>query len=75
MLATPPPTAPDGLWVALHGDLTMTLSLAAGEISKTYERNSAISGPDKKLPGKFVPGNLPSLVAGTRNHLDLLLSA
>jgi hypothetical protein len=31
MLATPPPTAPDGLWVALHGDLAVTLSLAAGE--------------------------------------------
>jgi hypothetical protein len=58
---TPSADAPDGLDAQLYGELAAVL---------------AMGDPDKqKLPAVGVAGSQLSVVAGARNHLDLLLSA
>ena len=67
VVLTPDADAPDGLRVELYGDLAEILRL--GETGQTQLRRRANSGP----PGTDVPGSQLSVVAGARNHLDLLL--
>ena len=62
VVLTPVANAPDGIDAQLHGDLAGILAL-----SNNAERK-------QKLPADGVAGSLLSVVAGTRNHLDLLLS-
>jgi DNA invertase Pin-like site-specific DNA recombinase len=70
VVLTPDVSAPDRLRAELHGDLATILSLAS---SPSPERAIARSG-SANGPGTSVPGSLLSVVAGARNHLDLLLS-
>jgi site-specific DNA recombinase len=70
---TPDATAADGLRVELHGDLAMILSLAASPAPGGDHRGGS-RGQNEKLPRTFVLGSQLSVVAGTRNHLDLLLT-
>jgi DNA invertase Pin-like site-specific DNA recombinase len=65
IVLTPDSDALDGLSAELHGDLATILSLA--------EPAPTARAAHKKAPGTYVPGALLSVVAGTRNHLDLLL--
>jgi hypothetical protein len=63
IVLTPAAAAPGGLDAQLHGDLVAVLELSS-------------ENPDKqKLPGLGGPGSQLSVVAGERNHLDLLLCA
>jgi hypothetical protein len=67
---TPDATAPDGLRVELCGDLAEILSFAATDARKVPARVNAsgTKGDDGRVLG------VVSVVAGMRNHLDLLLS-
>jgi site-specific DNA recombinase len=63
VVLTPSAGAPDGLDTQLHRDLAAVLALSDENADK------------QKLPGLVGPGSQLSVVAGARNHLDLLLSA
>ena len=69
---TPDMDAPDGLQVELYGDLAEILRL--GETGQTHLRRRADRGPYSEPPGTGVLGGQLSVVAGARNHLDLLLT-
>jgi DNA invertase Pin-like site-specific DNA recombinase len=77
VVLTPDPEAPDGLRAELHGDLAMILSLAEAAAedagSDAGGAGKALKARNKKRPGTDVPGRKLSVVAGTRNQLDLLL--
>ncbi len=62
VVLTPLADAPDGIDAQLHGDLVAILALSNDD------------GHKQKLPAKGMAGSLLSVVAGARNHLDLLLS-
>jgi site-specific DNA recombinase len=61
VVLSPVASAPDGIDAQLHGDLAAILAL-----SSDGERK-------QKLPAMGVAGSQLSVVAGARNHLDLLL--
>jgi len=63
VVLTPAAGAPDGIEAQLHGDLAAILALSNGK------------GGKQKPPAKGLTGSQLSVVAGARNHLDLLLSA
>ena len=69
MVLTPDPTAPEGLTAELHGDLAQILILASEATGKP-RRGGGTKNPREQA---FSGGQL-SVVAGTRNHLDLLLT-
>jgi hypothetical protein len=72
-------TAPDGLAAELYGDLAMVLLLAE-RAAWEPEAAAAATGKlltlkHKKRPGTCVPGRQLTVVAGARNHLNLLFDA
>jgi hypothetical protein len=69
---TPDMDAPDRLRVELYGDLAEILRL--GETGQTQLRRRADRGQYSEPPGTGVLGGQLSVVAGARNHLDLLLT-
>jgi hypothetical protein len=69
VVLTPNPTAPDGLAAELHGDLAQILVLASEATGKPRRPG------DTKNPREHAfSGDQLSVVAGTRNCLDLLLT-
>ena len=62
VVLTPVADAPDGLDARLHGELAAVLALSDPETQKPPAAGAAV-------------GSQLSVVAGARNHLDLLLSA
>ena len=70
VVLTPDPMAPDGLAAELRGDLAEILALAAAPEAGTRRRKGTKNSPERVFAG----GQL-SVVAGARNHLDLLLTA
>jgi len=70
VVLTPDPAEPNGLRAELHGDLAMILS-TAGSAASTPKR--AAPGPRGAAQGGG-SSSLLSVVAGTRNRLDLLLT-
>jgi site-specific DNA recombinase len=62
VVLTPLADAPDGIDAQLHGDLVAILALSDDGECK------------QKPPADGLAGSLLSVVAGARNHLDLLLS-
>jgi len=71
VVLTPSTDAPNGLAAELHGALAEILRLG-GEGGPSDERRP--NGRQQKLPPAGAGGSLLSVVAGERNHLDLLLS-
>jgi len=71
VVLTPDEGAPDGLRAELYGDLAEILALPSGARSR---REAGAERVHEKLPGTCVPGSQLSVVAGTRNLLDLLLA-
>ena len=69
VMLTPDPAAPHRLAAELDGDLAMILALAVAS-----EPRRPGQMPRRTAVGTLVPGNQLSVVAGTRNHLDLLLT-
>src|SRR4029077_16449929 len=61
VVLTPAANAPDGIEAQLHGDLAAILALSNDD------------GRKQKLPAAGAVGSQLSVVAGARNHLDLLL--
>ena len=72
VVVTSDPSAPDGNAAELHRDLAEILLLA----SEPGELKRRVGGAQTKNPQRTdVRGGVLSLVAGTRNHLNLLLGA
>jgi site-specific DNA recombinase len=69
VVLTPDAEAPDGLRAELHGDLAQILALS--ETAEGANAPSAATGTG--VPGRRSRSQL-SVVAGARNHLDLLLT-
>jgi DNA invertase Pin-like site-specific DNA recombinase len=61
VVLTPAAEAPDGIDARLHGELAAVLALSGAQ--------------NQKLPAAGAVGSQLSVVAGVRNHLDLLLTA
>jgi hypothetical protein len=73
VVLTPDADAPDGLRAELYGDLAEIMHL--GETGPAGSQRQADSNLHKKSPTRTgVPGGQLSVVAGARNHLDLLLT-
>ena len=74
VVLTPDAAAPDRLAAELHGDLAMILGLASAASEPAPKRRRRAGGRNEQPPGTDVLGSQLSVVAGARNHLDLLLS-
>lgn len=71
VVPTPRTDAPNGLAAELHGALAQILRLGSEGGGSGKPRTT---GRKQKLPPAGAGGSLLSVVAGERNHLDLLLS-
>ena len=77
VVLTPAIDAPDGIEAQLHGDLAAILALSSDGGRKQRFPANGMAGSLLSLVagvGVTVAGSPLSLVAGGRNHLDLLLS-
>ena len=73
VVLTPDADAPDGLRAELYGDLAEILRLGETGPARS-QRQADTSLHNKMSPGTDVLGGQLSVVAGARNHLDLLLT-